>query len=363
MKLTCSQQDILNAVQTAQKVTGKNPSLLYQYALLRAENNTAKVIGICGEETVVVSIDADVEESGEILVPTSLFREILAKMPDVQINIDINKDNIMKVNYINMKFTIQCLSSTGFTFTENINEDVSFSINTALFKTAIKQTYFTSVIQENRPVLAGIQMKAENGVLSFVSTDATRIAFRKVNIESNISFEIIIPARLVFEIINSPDKYNHENTVITFNSKYIRINTGNTTVITGLISGKFVNYQSIIPTLYTTRIISERTMFLSILERASLLSDESLYTVRFDINYSKLYVSSNNDHGNGYEEIDITTDGSPLTIAFNSKNFIEILKNMECDMVVFEFSSGTRICKITPAQNEELFYLIFPIRI
>lgn len=363
MKFSCLQQDIISAIQTVQKVSAKNLSSMYQYIYIEADKYVVKVVATGSDQTAITEFEAQVTEEGRVLAPISLMRDIISKMPNVSVNIDIDDKYVMTLSYIHMKYTIQCMSAASFSFEEDIIEDKHFSMNTAEFKNCIRQTYFTASIQEMRPILSGILIKCENGAIDFVAFDGTRIAIRTVKTDCDISFEIIIPAKFVFDIIHSSNKYDDEDAIITFNSKYVKIKTGNTTLITGLISGKFINYKSIIPNEAGTVMTCDRTSFLSILERAFLLSDESLYTVKFDINYSKLYVSSNSDAGQAYEEIPVQTEGNPITIAFNSKSFMEILRNIDFDLLQFEFTTGTRICKIKPVEQDDLLYLISPIRI
>ena len=160
----------------------------------------------------------------------------------------------------------------------------------------------------------------------------------------------------------SSNKYDSENALVTFNSKYIKIKSGNITLITGLLIGKYINYKSIIPSKCQTQMICDRLVFLSILERAVLLSDENLYAVKFDIKYSKLTVTSNSIQGEGLEELQVMMKGNSISVAFNSRNFIEILKNIDYDLLKFEFTTDTRICKITPVETDCLLYLITPIK-
>ena len=363
MKFSCLQQDLTSAIHTVQKAASKNPSVISQYVYIETYQCNVRIISAGSEHTVIAQIPAEIYNEGNVLAPASLIFSIVSKMPDVTINIEVNDKLLMTVSYIQMKYNIQCMPAASFSFMENISEEQHFSMKTEDFKKCIRQTYFTSSFQDTRPILSGILIKCENSKADFVSSDGTRVAIRTINIDENISFEIIIPAKLVYDIINSSDKYDNSDSIISFNQKYIKINTGNITLVTGLISGKFVNYKNLIPKEASTVMTTDRTAFLSILERAFLLSDESLYTVKFDINYSKLLVSSASAAGNAFEEIPIQMTGNPLSIGFNSKKFIEILRNTEYELLTFEFTTGTRICKITPVDCDELIYLISPIRI
>lgn len=363
MNFSCTQQDLIYGIQTVQKAIHKTPSPFQQYVYIETCESTVRLVSTSPDNTVIVVINADISLPGQILVPVAILRDIVSKMPDVTINLQTDHNNLMTVKYQNMRYSIQCASSSSFTFFETIDSDTEFTVNTEDFKKSISQTYFTASSQETRPTLNGILIKCEHGRTDFVSTDGTRVAIKTIFINEDISFDIIIPARFIHDILNSQIKSEGNISHITFNSKYMKYTSDNITVITGLISGKFINYKSILPHGEGTTMMCNRSEFLNILERAFLLSDEDLYTVKFDINYSKLFVSSNSVQGEAFEEIYVKTEGAPVTIAFNSKAFIEILKNIEYEQLVFEFTTGTRICKIYPLENENLLYLISPIRI
>lgn len=363
MNFSCTQQELLYGIQTVQKAVHKTPSPFQQYIYIETSGASVRLVSTSPDNTVIVVINAIVSSSGRILVPVAILRDIVSKMPDVTINLQTDENNLMTVTYQSMRYSIQCASSASFTFPENIDSDTEFTLSTEEFKKSVSQTYFTASTQETRPTLNGILLKCQHGKIDFVSTDGTRVAIKTISINEDISFDIIIPARFIHDILNSQLKSNCDISRITFNGKYMKYQSDNITVITGLISGKFINYKSILPHDKSTTMMCNRSEFLNILERAFLLSDENLYTVKFDINYSKLFVSSNSVQGEAFEEIYVKTEGAPVTIAFNSKSFIEILKNIEYEQLVFEFTTGTRICKIYPLENENLLYLISPIRI
>ncbi len=363
MNFSCTQRDLIYGIQTVQKALHKTLSPFQQYIYIETCQSNVRLVSNSPDSTVIVVINADVFSPGKILVPILILRDIVSKMPDVTVDILTDDKNLMTVKYQSMRYSIQCAPCGSFFFAETIDSDNKFTVNTEEFKKSIAQTYFTASIQETRPTLNGILLKCEHGKMDLVSTDGSRVAIKTIHINEDISFEMIIPARFIHDILSSQIISDINISTIAFNDRYMKYSSDNITVITGLISGRFINYRSILPDSEGTTMMCNRSEFLNILERAFLLSDEDLYTVKFDINYSKLFVSSNSVQGEAFEEIYVKTEGAPVTIAFNSKAFIEILRNIEYELLVFEFTTGTRICKIHPLENDDLIYLISPIRI
>lgn len=364
MKFTCLQQDLISSIQTVQKAaTSKGTSPIYQYIYVETLNDSIRLVATNQTQTIANTIPAQIDEPGKILLPTSLFRDIISKMPSVMIEMRSNDRNLMTVSYVNMKYAIQGMPVGEFTFMDDIAYDVQFDIKAEELKKYVDRTFFTASTEETKPTLNGILLKCQSGKLDAVTSDSFRLSLARGDIGCDVSFEIIVPARILHEILMNADT-DDENINVSFNTKYIKIVIGSTTLVTGLISGKFINYDAIIPKEYKTRMTCSRQLLLSILERAVILSDRNtLYPVRFEIGFNKLLVSSNSEAGEAFEEINVSTDGDNLTIGFNSKQFIELLRNADHENLVFEFISPTRTCVIRPVEDEDMTYLITPLRL
>lgn len=364
MKMSCLQQDIVSAIQTVQKAaSNKGTSPIYQYLYMETMQDSLRIVATNQSQTIATEIPAQISENGKILLPITLFRDIISKMPSVMIEMKSNERNLMTVSYVNMKYTIQGMPVGEYTFMDDIAGDMKFEIETEQLKKYVKQTYFTASVEETKPTLNGILFKCRNGNLEAVTSDSFRLSLVKGKISDDITFDIIIPAKILFDILGSADDED-KVTQIVFNSKYVKIQIGKTTLVTGLISGSFINYENIIPKEYKTKMVCSRQVLLSILERAFILSDRTaLYPVKFEINFNKLFVSSNSEVGEAYEELQVQTEGESLTIGFNSKFFIEILRNSEYETLQFEFTTNTRACVIRPLESDEVLYLILPMRL
>lgn len=363
MQIECLQQDLISAILVAQKATvNKSTSPVYQYLYLEGIQDSLRVIATNQLQTIVTEIPAQVKEQGKLLLPISIFRDIIAKMPSVMITLSADDKCLMTVSYVNMKYVIQGMSAATFTFMDGIEEEQCFSIKTEQFKNLVRQTYFTASVEENKPTLNGILLRCKDGKLDVVTSDSYRLSLASDQLEESLNFEMIVPVKILFDVLHSAGE-EEDVTHVSFNQKYIKIQIGKTILISGLINGNFINYENIIPKEYKTKMVCDRSVLLSILERAFLLSDrDTLYPVKFDISYSRLFITSNSKVGEAFEEIQVQTEGEPLVIAFNSKFFIEVLRNIEYDILSFEFTTSTRTCVIRPVENQNLIYLILPVR-
>ena len=85
-------------------------------------------------------------------------------------------------------------------------EGVTLTISSDDLKTAISQTAFAASDKETRPILTGVNIKAENKKLHFTSTDSYRLATKVIELQQNVEFNVTIPAKNLTEVERLIDK-------------------------------------------------------------------------------------------------------------------------------------------------------------
>ena len=76
-----------------------------------------------------------------------------------------------------------------------------------------------------------------------------------------------------------------------------------------------------------------------------------------------MIITSNSQLGKVREEINIILQGQPLQIAFNSKYLIDVLKIMEEEEIIMEFSSSVSPCVVKNKDINNCTYLVLPVRL
>ena len=66
--------------------------------------------------------------------------------------------------------------------------------------------------------------------------------------------------------------------------------------------------------------------------------------------------------GNVEEEMEVSTHGDNLDIAFNSNYIRDMLKNMDGELAVFKFNAPTAPCVAVPKDNTNCVQLLLPVR-
>jgi DNA polymerase-3 subunit beta len=364
MKFVCTKNKLQEAISISQKaVTGKSPMPILQGIYISAKDNQLTIVGSDIDLSIETKIDAEVEEEGTIVVDSKIFGEIIRKLPNSTIKISTIDNSSIEIICEKSKFNLIHMDAEEFPNLPKINENIIFSLSQKTLKNMIKGTIFAIAQDETRPILTGILFEVNSEKLNLVALDGYRLALRSNEIENENTINAVIPGKTFSEVakILSEDDVNVN---ITFTPNHILFNLGETKIISRLLEGEFIKYNSIIPEEYNLQVTAKRTDLLNCIERASLMAkDGNTNLIKFDIKDDTLIITSNSQLGRVREELNIILQGDELQIAFNSKYLIDVLKILEDDEIVLEFSSSVSPCIIKNKGNNSYTYLVLPVRL
>ncbi|RVU55742.1 DNA polymerase III subunit beta [Anaerosphaera multitolerans] len=362
MKLKISKKDLSKHISIVQKAISTRTTMqILEGILLKAKDNILTLIASDTEITIKTSVSALVLEEGEIVINSRLFGDIIRKLPDETIDIEVASTN-MNIKCLNSEFNIQCQVSDEFPDLPRIDEIVNVSIKAFDFKEAIRKTSFAVSFDETRVAFTGVLMDIKEDEINFVALDGFRLALKKLRTQTNQSISSIIPARSLNELIKIIE--NEEAIDITIGNNSIRFNLDNTVFYTTLLSGEFFKYEGLIRENHSTIVQIDKNKFQNALERASLLAKEDKANlVKLNVGESEIEITSNSEIGNVEEFVDSEVEGEELKIAFNSKYLLEGIKIIESEKIILNFTDSINPCIIQEDEDEDYIYLVLPVRL
>lgn len=363
MKIIINQKDLSRHINIAQKgISSRTTLQILDGILLETQNGMLKLTGTDLEISIESYVDCQIERDGAIVVNSKMFGDIIRKLPDSNVIIDVDNNNI-NIKCENSEFNIIGNSPKEYPDLPIILEKNKFQIPNDLFKSAIKQTVFATTQDETRPSLTGVLLEIVDNTISFVALDGYRLALRKLPIKSDIDVKIIIPGRALNELNKIID--DSENALeICAAPGHVIFNIGKTVVYSRLLEGQFFNYREIIRKEHKTTVVVNKKDFQDSLERASLLAkEEKANLVKLSINDGNIYIKSNSEIGNVNEFIESENTGDNINIAFNSKYILEGIKVMESNEIKLNFMGSLNPCIIKPTEDENYTYLVLPVRL
>ena len=311
-----------------------------------------------------------VKEPGAIVLPARFFSEIVKKLPDQQVTIEVTSGFQAEITSGTAKFQINGQDAGNFPHLPEIETENTITLANDVLKEVIRQTVIAVSKQESRPILAGVHFTLQDGLLTAVATDSHRLGQRKValeNVDSGINFDIIIPGKSLDELSGMISDADEEVKVQVSENQVLFI-FGNTHFYSRLLEGNYPETSQLIPTTADTTMELEAGTFLASIERASLLSHESrndVVKLTLQPASNRVQISSDSpDIGTVQEEVATTAlDGQDLEISFNPNYMKDALRSFGQATIKISFTSPLRPFTLVPTEDKENFvHLITPVR-
>lgn len=324
-------------------------------------------------ESVMSANDEDYElkisEPGSIVLPARFFSEIVKKLPDKDVTIEITSGFQADITSGSAKFQINGQDAENFPHLPEIETDNTVVLANDMLREVIRQTVIAVSKQESRPILAGVHVTLRDGLLTAVATDSHRLAQRKVALDGieNVNYDVIIPGKSLDELSGMISDVDDDVKMQVTENQVLFI-FGNTHFYSRLLEGNYPETSQLIPDSADTTIELEAGSFLSSIDRASLLSHESRndvvkLTIKPDENLVRI---SGDSPDIGMVEEDVATtavEGNDLEISFNPNYMKDALRSFGQSSVKISFTSPLRPFTLVPTEdNENFVHLITPVR-
>lgn len=365
MRILCKQELLLNSINIVLKACSTKTTMpILECILLKAKGTQITLVGNNLELGIESTIDAEVLEEGSIALEAKIFSEIIRKMPNDTVEISSNTNHLTSIVCENSKFTIAAQPGDDFPELPEVEKTTEYIIPQVVLKDMIRQTIFSVAQEESRPILTGEMLQIKDGSFRMVSVDGYRISYRQVPISiENGSAEVVVPGKTLGEISKILTNEEHENVKIYFEEKHVLFDLGDSKIVSRLLEGEFLKYEQVFSSDYETKVVVDRRTFLMSIERAALISREGKKNpIKIQIDGDNMIITSNAELGTAREELNIKLEGNELSIAFNPKYLIEVLKSIDDDKVCINFISSLTPCIIHPQEGNHYKYLILPIR-
>lgn len=363
MKFSCNKHDLLEAINTVQKAVMPKATIQILEGIFIEADSSLKLVGNCFDMGIECSVNAEIQEKGSIVLNSRMFGDIVRRLPDSEVYIQVRENNIVVIECDNSYFEIKGLPSEGYPMLPVVEEENKITVSQSSFRDMIKKTIYAISSDENRKILTGSLLEANNGDITMVSLDGFRLAVAKTIVKEDVTFSAIIPGKNLGEIYKILDQRD-DDVKITLSRNQALFEFDNCRIVSKLLDGEYMNYRSFIPEQFETKIeINVKEMTESI-ERASLItSDDKKYPVKLIIDDDKMLITSSTELGISKEQIDVNINGNNMTIGFNPKYLLDSLKVIDDERVEISFSSSVGPCVIKPLEGDKFIFMILPVRI
>lgn len=312
------------------------------------------------ETGVKIKIPGKVMEEGATTIPGKQFLEALSSLPKDKIEISLEKDSFKLASRGN-SIVFQTISKEEFpSIFEKKGEKVA-SFSEKELEDVFKGLIFAASLDESRPEITGVLLSQNDTGVDFVATDGFRLSLKKMNGKKMGDLEsLILPAKVIGEALSLKEGvslfiYEAANQVI--------FETENVVLVGRFISGKYPNYEKVIPKATSTSILIDAEDLSQKLKIVSIFARETANMVRIKIEDGKVILrAAASGVGEGEAEVEGKQEGESGEIAFNIKFLSDFLKNAS-GQISMSVSSAVEPALFKVDSDPDYLHVIMPVRV
>lgn len=364
MKISVDRTLLTEAVNgVSRAVTMRSSIPVLEGILFQADGVTLKLTGYDLELGIVTTIEANVQEAGEVVLSAKLLGDMVRRLDSDIIEIDADDDGNAVVRGGITEFTIMGLNPEDFPNMPRPDANNTADMEAGVLRKMIDTTLYAVSTDEKHPAHTGALFNFENDKLTVVALDGFRLAITTRRMRPMKEIRIIVPAKTLSEVAKLAGE--DDNMVrISANRRFVVFEAGAYTIISRLIEGEFLNYENVMPKEYKTRAVVNVREFVNSIERASLIITERLKNPLRVAFTDKITVRCSTALGKVVDEIDAKVEGENIEIGFNNRYLLDALRYSGCENAAIEMSGPLSPVKIVAAEQGEgdFIFLVLPVR-
>lgn len=368
MNILCDRQELLEAVGNVQRAVASKAALpALEGVLLRAQGSALFLAGFDLELGITTSIEAQVNQPGEIVLSARMFGDIVRKMPGESVSI-ITDEKLNATIYSDVtEFSIMGITAADYPAIPTVEDGISLSIEQELLKGMIRQTIFAvAAPNDPRPIYTGTRFEVTPDQLKLVSMDGYRLAMRCETVQTKETMDFVVPGKALQEILKLL-KDEEEFCTLIVGRRHIIFEIDGYAVISRLLEGEFMAYDKIIAANGdaegSTVSVNTRSL-MNAVDRVSLVINDRLQSpLVCEFRNQAIYVSCATPLGKANDSVSAQIVGNEETMGFNSRYLLDALKNSETDEVRIELAGSLKPMKIFPKEGSAFLFLVLPVRL
>ncbi|MDX2099961.1 MAG: DNA polymerase III subunit beta [Leptolyngbyaceae cyanobacterium bins.59] len=385
MKLICNQSDFNTHLSLVSRAVPSRPTLpVLANILLEANEETQRVYLVAFDLNLSIrtGFDAQVEVGGKLTLPAKLLTDIVSRLPDGEVVLEEQEDEsapFVILTSASGQYQMRGIAATEFPELPIVENGQLIHLPVEALLEGFQGSLFATSSDESKQVLTGVHLTMQPETLEFAATDGHRLAVvetaKQESEETPVKgkaapdseFDVTVPAKTLRELERMLGMRQLVPMVtVNFNPTQAVFEWGDQRLTSRLLEGQYPNYRQLIPKQFARQMTVERRLFLSALERISVLADQRNNVVKLSIDAKAQQVTLSvdaQDVGSGKESVSAQISGDSIDVAFNVKYLLDGLKVFTTSEVQVQMNTATSPVVITPLGSVKMTYLVMPVQV
>ncbi len=324
------------------------------------------------EVSAKITIPADVDEPGTVLVLGRLLGEICRNLPSRPIEV-ATTGNKIELTCGASRFSLLLMPADEYP-TLPASPEPTGTIPGDVFTQAVTQVAVAADRGDTLPILTGVRMQIEGERLTLLATDRYRLAMRELSWHPgrpDISQVVLVPAR---QLTDTAKALSASGTVELAlggpvgGDGLIGFEAGQRRATTRLLDGDYPKVTSIFPTSVDSEAVVKTSDLIDAVKRVALVAERNT-PVRLKFTDGQLTIDAGTgEDAQASEVVDTTLTGPELETAFNPHFLLDGLAAVGTAYTRLSFTQASRPAVISgqadiDAEPDTSYrYVLMPVR-
>ena len=365
MKFTCEKNQLVSAISVASRTVAQKSAISGLEGILIRAGVKVMLTGYNLETGITVSVDADIQETGACVMPARLFFDIVRKLPDDTVSIQVDESFKVSIKGGISSFTITALSADDYPELPDVDSEKGIRVPQNELKAMISGTIFAVSENQARPIHTGVLFEVDNDSITSVAVDGYRLALRRYLPEESLerTLKFVAPVAALKEVEKILGDTDDPATFYP-GSKHILFTIGDATLVCRILEGEFLDWRRVLPQNNPVKLVGNVSRLTDSIERVGLVISEKLKSpvrCKFGDNAAELRTVST--IGEAYDVCPIAGDGKDLEIGFNCKYLLDALRAVPDSECTLEMINGLSPIVLNPTEGNRYSYMVLPVRL
>ena len=359
MKFLINKNDLEKKISTLQTIIPAHPVVpVIENILIETTENQVIVTATSLNTTVSVTLEADIQGVGTVMVQAKMVFDTLKNLPNQPIEF-IGKKDRLTIKSDNGNYHIACDDYGDFPKFKEVKADSESVLECSFFKKALEKTVPVSTDDDLKANIKGVYLDLPQ--LKIVATDSYRISTYKHNSFTGDK-ALFCDKRAMYYLIKSlPDD---GDCTLKFDGIYYSIQYEDTILQSRVKDEHYPAYQNVFPKNKKEAVI-DRKELQGALKRINIYTNKDTHIAVLNFLDNKLTLKGEdvNYNSEGQEILHCEYDDEELTIGLNAKLLYELINLLDGESVKFKLGESGHAVLIYDNNHKYVEMLIMPMLI
>ena len=363
MKITAPKQELLKSLGIVMRAVPSRTTMSILYCILiDATVDTIRFTSNDMEMGIETVVNGSIEERGLICLDAKMFYEIIRKMPESDVTIEVGSNYQTTISCEKSVFHIVGKDTTEFSPLPSIDRKDPVILTQFQLREMIRQTIFSISMNDANKILTGEFLQIRENEIRLVGLDGHRIAIRRVILDAVYeNREAIIPGKTMNEIGKILTGETEDEVKLYFTKNHVLFEMDQTTMVSRLIEGTYFRVDQMLSNDFETKISVRKSELSSAVDRALLFTSEAdkrplVMTVGTD----SMNLKITSPMGSMSDDVEIAMEGKELKIGFNPKFILDAIRVIDDEEILIYFLNSKAPCFIRD-EAQSYIYMVLPV--